>query len=73
MELGLIGLGRMRQIIVDRTLAACHHLPCFYVDTSARTAVRHAVAHPAPPTHPTPRHTACGLIAGRHVPTCPPV
>ena len=47
MELGVIGLGRMGRIIVDRTLAAGHDVVAFDVDEDAVTAATGAGATPA--------------------------
>jgi len=46
MELGVIGLGRMGRIIVDRTLAAGHEVVAFDVDEGAVAAAADAGATP---------------------------
>jgi len=47
MELGVIGLGRMGQIVVDRTLAAGHDIVAFDIDEEAVAAAADAGATPA--------------------------
>ena len=47
MELGVIGLGRMGQIVVERTLAAGHEIVAFDLDESAVAAAAEAGATPA--------------------------
>jgi 6-phosphogluconate dehydrogenase len=47
MELGVIGLGRMGQIVVDRTLAAGHDVVAFDIDEEAVTAAENAGARSA--------------------------
>jgi len=47
MELGVVGLGRMGRIVVDRTLAAGHDVVAFDVDEAAVTAAADAGATPA--------------------------
>ena len=44
MELGVIGLGRMGQIVVDRVLAADHDVVAFDIDAAAREAAAEAGA-----------------------------
>jgi len=44
MELGVIGLGRMGQIVVDRVLAADHDVVAFDIDAAAREAAADAGA-----------------------------
>ena len=47
MELGVIGLGRMGQIVVDRTLAAGHDVVAFDIDDGAVAGAADAGAAPA--------------------------
>lgn len=47
MELGVIGLGRMGQIVVDRTLAAGHDIVAFDIDKDAVESASAAGATPA--------------------------
>ena len=47
MQLGLIGLGRMGQIVVDRTLAAGHEVVAFDLDEEAVATAADAGADPA--------------------------
>jgi 6-phosphogluconate dehydrogenase len=47
MELGIIGLGRMGQIVVDRTLAAGHDAVAYDIDDEAVAAAADAGARPA--------------------------
>jgi 6-phosphogluconate dehydrogenase len=47
MELGVIGLGRMGRIVVDRTLAAGHDVVAFDIDADAVAAAADAGARPA--------------------------
>ncbi|WP_226480598.1 phosphogluconate dehydrogenase (NAD(+)-dependent, decarboxylating) [Natrinema amylolyticum] len=47
MQLGLIGLGRMGQIVVDRTLAAGHDVVAFDLDEEAVATAADAGADPA--------------------------
>jgi 6-phosphogluconate dehydrogenase len=47
MELGVIGLGRMGRIVVDRTLAAGHDVTAFDIDDEAVAAAADAGATPA--------------------------
>jgi len=47
MDLGVIGLGRMGQIVVDRTLAAGHDVVAFDIDDDAIAAAADAGATPA--------------------------
>jgi 6-phosphogluconate dehydrogenase len=47
MELGVIGLGRMGQIVVDRTLAAGHDVVAFDIDDEAVEEMADAGARPA--------------------------
>ncbi|MFT4945643.1 MAG: 6-phosphogluconate dehydrogenase, partial [Halovenus sp.] len=46
MELGVIGLGRMGRIVVDRTLAAGHDVVVFDIDEEAIAAAAEAGATP---------------------------
>ena len=47
MELGVIGLGRMGRIVVDRTLSAGHDVVAFDIDADAVAAAADAGARPA--------------------------
>ncbi|GAA0272386.1 decarboxylating 6-phosphogluconate dehydrogenase [Halobacterium noricense] len=47
MELGVIGLGRMGRIVVDRCLDAGHDVVAFDIDADARTSAADAGATPA--------------------------
>jgi 6-phosphogluconate dehydrogenase len=47
MQLGVVGLGRMGRIVVDRTLAAGHDVVAFDIDGAAREAAAEAGATPA--------------------------
>jgi len=47
MQLGLIGLGRMGQIVVERTIAAGHEVVAFDLDEDAVAAAADAGADPA--------------------------
>ncbi len=47
MELGVIGLGRMGQVVVDRALAAGHDVVAFDLDDGAVSAAADAGAEPA--------------------------
>ena len=47
MELGVIGLGRMGRIVVDRALAGGHDVAAFDVDATATAAAAEAGAEPA--------------------------
>jgi len=47
MELGVIGLGRMGQIVVDRTIAAGHDIVAFDIDEDAVESAEAAGATPA--------------------------
>ncbi|MFB6196575.1 MAG: phosphogluconate dehydrogenase (NAD(+)-dependent, decarboxylating) [Haloplanus sp.] len=47
MQLGVIGLGRMGRIVVDRTLAAGHDVVAFDIDEEAVAAAAEAGADPA--------------------------
>jgi len=47
MELGIVGLGRMGQIVAERSLAADHDVVAFDIDDEATAAVAEAGARPA--------------------------
>ncbi|MFD1512698.1 phosphogluconate dehydrogenase (NAD(+)-dependent, decarboxylating) [Halomarina rubra] len=47
MQLGVVGLGRMGRIVVDRTLEAGHDVVAFDIDEGAREAAAEAGATPA--------------------------
>ncbi|MWG36696.1 phosphogluconate dehydrogenase (NAD(+)-dependent, decarboxylating) [Halomarina oriensis] len=47
MQLGVVGLGRMGRIVVDRTLAAGHDVVAFDIDAEAREEAADAGATPA--------------------------
>ncbi|MFB6093927.1 MAG: NAD(P)-binding domain-containing protein, partial [Halanaeroarchaeum sp.] len=47
MEIGVIGLGRMGQIVVDRTIAAGHDVVAYDIDEEAVAAAAEAGGTPA--------------------------